>query len=408
MRTGDANVADAVGMFRGWYVAGAAFIVTFIGFGTAYTFSAFLEPLQTEFGASRGSVSIVFSLAGFLYFALGAVTGPMADRWGARRLVVFGMILTGAGLLVASQARTLTEVYLAYVLGIGLGVGCAYVPALGAVQRWFDKQRAAASGLAVAGIGVGTLVLPPLATLLIAAFGWREAYLMLGGFAAAVGGAAALMLEDDPRHCGLERDGKPASSIAPTDGDSDSPVGAKIRSREFWILYGTTLLCSLGAFVPFVHLVPYAVEHGIARTSAALLVGAIGVGSTVARFFLGALADRIGRVRALVLMSAGMGGTLIIWGVSSDAWALASFAVLFGAFYGGWVAVLPTVVVDLFGSHRIGSAIGILYTSVALGTLVGPALAGWAFDTSGSYSIPIAGAVVADVAAALIVGLTLG
>src|SRR6201995_3348910 len=110
-------------LFRGWRVVAAAFAVTFIGFGSAYTFSAFVESLQHDFGASRGSVSLVFSLAGFLYFGLGIVSGPLADRWGSRRLAVAGMIMIGMGLAAASMARSLTEVYAAYGLGVGLGVG---------------------------------------------------------------------------------------------------------------------------------------------------------------------------------------------------------------------------------------------------------------------------------------------
>src|SRR6266436_9324450 len=150
-------------IFYGWLVVAAAFAVTFVGFGCAYTFSAFVGPLQQDFGASRGSVSLVFSLAGFLYFGLGVVSGPLADRWGSRRLAVIGMILIGTGLAAASAARSLVEVYAAYGLGVGLGVGCSYVPAIGAVQRWFVRRRGFASGLAVSGIGVGTLVMPPLA-----------------------------------------------------------------------------------------------------------------------------------------------------------------------------------------------------------------------------------------------------
>src|SRR5437764_13092513 len=107
------------GLFHGWLVVAAAFAVTFVGFGSAYTFSAFLESLQREFGASRGSVSLVFSLAGFLYFGLGIVSGPLADRFGARRLAVTGMLLTGLGLAAASAARSLVEVYVAYSLGVG-------------------------------------------------------------------------------------------------------------------------------------------------------------------------------------------------------------------------------------------------------------------------------------------------
>src|SRR6202790_12840 len=190
----------------GWFVVAAAFAVTFVGFRCAYTFSAFVEALQRDFDASRGSVSLVFSLAGFLYFGLGILSGPLADRWGSRRLAVVGMILTGLGLAVAGMARSLAEVYAGYGLGIGLGVGCSYVPVLGAVQRWFVKRRGFASGLAVGGIGVGTLLMTPLASLLIGLLGWRDAYLALGGLAAMVGGGMALLIEDDPRDRGLGPD----------------------------------------------------------------------------------------------------------------------------------------------------------------------------------------------------------
>ena len=196
-------------IFYGWFVVAGAFAVTFVGFGSAYTFSAFIESLQRDFAASRGSVSLVFSVAGFLYFALGLISGPLADRFGARLLAVTGMLLTGAGLAIASVARSLPEVYAAYGLGVGLGIGLSYVPILGAVQRWFVRRRGLASGLAVSGIGVGTLVMPPLAASLIDACGWRGAYLVLGCFAAAAGGGMALLVEDDPRRRGMGTDGDP-------------------------------------------------------------------------------------------------------------------------------------------------------------------------------------------------------
>src|SRR5438046_3764691 len=107
-------------LFYGWFVVAAAFAVTFVGFGCAYTFSAFLESLQRDFGASRGSVSLVFSLAGFLYFGLGVVSGPLADRFGARPLALVGMMLVGLGLAAASMAQSLMQVYAAYGLGVGL------------------------------------------------------------------------------------------------------------------------------------------------------------------------------------------------------------------------------------------------------------------------------------------------
>jgi MFS transporter, OFA family, oxalate/formate antiporter len=392
-------------IFHGWFVVAAAFAVTFVGFGSAYTFSAFVESLQADFAASRGSVSLVFSLAGFLYFGMGVVTGPLADRWGARSLAVVGMILLGLGLALASAARSLTEVYLAYGLGVGLGVGCSYVPAVGTVQRWFVRRRGVASGLAVSGIGVGTLVMPPLAASLIEALGWRGAYLVLGAIAAILGAGMAVLIERDPRGRGLGPDG---DALPPNVGAAQ-PKGASvreaIRSRRFVGLYAACLLCSFGAFVPFAHLAPSALDHGLSQSSAALLVGMIGIGSTAGRFFLGGLADRIGRRPSLLAMFVGMALAMMIWALSAQFWSLTTFALAYGVFYGGWVALLPALVADYFGDRNVGSVIGILYTSVAFGTLVGPTAAGFAFDISQSYTLPIlAGAGTNIIAAGILAG----
>lgn len=392
-------------IFYGWFVVAAAFAVMLVGFGSAYSFSAFVDALQNEFAASRGSVSMVFSLAGFLYFGFGVLSGPLADRWGARRLAILGMALVGTGLMAAGFARSLTEVYVAYGLGVGLGVGCSYVPVVGTVQRWFVKRRGFASGLAVSGIGVGTLVMPPLAALLIDAMGWRNAYFALGGIAVVLGVGMSLLIENDPRNRGLAPDGRPLPSDAghaPVSQPPGATVGEAIRSRQFIVLYAACMICSFGVFVPFVHLVPYAMDHGIAATSAALLIGAIGVGSTAGRFFLGGLADQIGRPVAHLLMFVGMALALIIWAASTALWSLAAFAFVYGVFYGGWVAVLPAIVMDYFGGRNVSGIIGALYTSVAFGTLIGPSAAGFAFDISGSYTLPILASVCANLLAAAI------
>jgi OFA family oxalate/formate antiporter-like MFS transporter len=393
-------------IFRGWLVVAGAFAVTFVGFGSAYTFSAFVESLQRDFAASRGSVSLVFSLAGFLYFGLGIVSGPLADRWGSRRLAVAGMLLTAAGLALASAARSLAEVYVAYGLGVGLGVGCSYVPVLGAVQRWFVKRRGFASGLAVSGIGVGTLVMPPLASFFIEVLGWRNAYLALGALAAIIGTGMALLIEDDPRDRGLAPDGGPSQSDPQAAMQPPgASVGQAIRSPLFAGLYAACLICSLGVFVPFVHLVPYALDHGVAQPSAVLLLGTIGVGSTIGRFFLGGLTDRIDRRFALAVMFVGMALALAVWLFSTNVWSLAAFAFVYGVFYGGWVAILPALVMDYFGGRNVSGIIGVLYTSVAFGTLIGPSAAGFGFDLTHSYTLPILAGICANVVAA---GITIG
>jgi MFS family permease len=282
-------------------------------------------------------------------------------------------------------------------------MGCAYVPAVGAVQRWFVRRRGFASGIAVSGIGVGTLAMPPLASLLIDHLGWRGAYLALGILAAILGGGMALLIANDPRERGLGPDGDPPL----TDHAAADAPGASVReavtSRPFAALYAACLICSFGAFVPFVHLVPYARDHGITQSAGVLLLAAIGVGSTAGRFFLGDLADRMGRQHALVAMFAGMALALAIWAMAQSFWPLAVFAFVYGVFYGGWVAVLPAVVMDTFGGRNVSGIIGILYTSVAFGTLIGPTAAGLAFDLSHSYMLPILASVAANVIAAAIV-----
>jgi MFS family permease len=386
-------------LFYGWIVVAAAFGITFFGFGSAYTFGAFVQPLESAFGASRGSVSLVFSLAGFLYFGFGLISGPLADRWGARKLAVIGMVLIAAGLMLAAMARSLLEVYAAYALGMGLGIGCAYVPAMGAVQRWFRRRRGLASGLAVSGIGVGTLVYPPCASYLIEVAGWRGAYLLLGAAAAFGGVGAALLIKSDPREMGIGPEGEAMVAAGNRDGMS---LRDAVRSPVFMALYASCLLCAFGLFIPFAHLVPFGVQQGLSQSSAVLLIGIIGAGSTIGRFVLGSLADRIGRRPSLVGMLAGMAVAMLIWIGSSGLWSLAAFAFFFGVFYGGWVALLPALVMDEFGARNVSAIIGVLYTSVALGTLVGPTAAGYAYDLEHSYNLPIAASVAVNVAAAAI------
>jgi len=152
--------------------------------------------------------------------------------------------------------------------------------------------------------------------------------------------------------------------------------------------------------------VPFARDHGIAPAQAALLLSVIGVGSTAGRFLLGGIADRMGRERSLFLMFAGMAAGLGLWAVSDRLLSLGAFAFVYGVFYGGWVAVLPAVVMDYFGGRNVSGIIGILYTSVAFGTLIGPSAAGFAFDLSHSYELPIIFSAATNVVAAVIVALS--
>jgi MFS family permease len=398
-----ANESASPRLFYGWIVVAATFVVLMVGFGTAYTFAAFFYPLRDEFDATRKDVSLVFSITGFLYFSLGAVSGPLADRVGPRRVVAFGMGLVGVGLLLASRAQELWQVYLTYSLGVGLGVGFAYVPAIGAVQRWFLIKRGSASGFAVAGIGIGTLAMPPLAAAMIDAGGWRTTYVILGAVCLVAGIAAALLIEHSPQRRGLLPDGE---RIAPASGHAGAPAAPyglatreALTSRPFALLYAACLATSLGLFIPFAHLAAYARDHGMSDTAGAWLVAFIGLGSAVGRLGLGSVADRFGRRPSLVVSFAGMAVMLLWWLVAEQLWSLALFAVIFGVCYGGFVALIPALASDYFGGKNAGAILGLLYTGPAFGALLGPYLAGLGYDLRESYAIPILFAAAANLLA---------
>jgi MFS family permease len=376
--------------FYGWAVVTGTFFVVLIGFGIAYSFAAFFDSLKRDFDASRGDVSLVFAITGFLYFSLGAVSGPIADRIGPRRVVIFGIFLMVVGLALASRAQALWQVYLTYSLGVGLGVGFAYVPAIGAVQRWFVRKRGAASGFAVTGIGVGTLAMPLLATGLIDLQGWRDAYLSLAAITVVVGVPAALLIEHSPARRNLHADGDSLSLAASKLAIGGLDVRRALRTRPFVLLYSAAVLSGLGLFIPFAHLVPYAKDHGLSETQGAVLIGLIGIGSTVGRLAMGPSADRFGRRSSLAYSFAAMAASLAFWLIATNLWTLAIFALWFGAAYGGYVALVPALATDYFGGRNAGGILGILFTGAGFGALLGPTLAGVAYDVSDSYTLPIA------------------
>jgi MFS family permease len=399
-------VATRYSVRRGWYVVASAFSMMFVTFGSAYSFSAFFESLQQAFSASRGEVSLIFSIAVPLYFLAGAVSGPLADRFGAPPTCLFAVAAASSGLVFASMATTLWQIYVGFGLGLGLGIGFSFVPSIAAVQRWFVKRRGAASGVAIAGIGLGTLVMPLIASELIALMGWRSAWAVLGLTILVIGGMAAPFVDNSPERRGLLPDGGVVGIGASVGG---GPVaGASLRvavaSRSFVVLYLSHAAIWMGTFIPFVHLVPYAEDHGLSRATAVAIFGLVGIGSTGGRFLLGSAADRLGRRRLLAAVFVVMAVMQMWWLSATMAWQLAVFAFVFGTCYGGFVAIYPAITVDYFGGRNASGIIGVLYTGAALGTFLGPKLAGDAFDAFGSYTVPIAiGAGFALLAAAIMI-----
>jgi MFS family permease len=383
--------AASVDSARSWGVVAAAFAGMFASFGIAYSFGAFLEPMAEEFGAGRGATSAFFALTSLTYFGLGALSGVAVDRYGPRRVLLVGAVALGAGLAATSQAGELWIGLVTYGLGVGIGVACAYVPMVAVVGGWFERRRTLAIGVAVTGIGLGTLIVAPLAAALIEAFGWRDTHLLLGAAGAAVLGVCALVVRSPP--------------VRP--GPAALTLGEAVRNRDYRRLYLASGLLSVALFVPFVHLPGFAEQAGADRVAAAALVGVIGAASTGGRLVLGVVAARTGALRAFRWCFLTMGASFALWGLDGGYGVLVVFAVVLGIGYGGFVALGPAVVAERFGTTRLGGLLGLLYTSAGLGSAVGAPLAGAAVDATGSYVPVIAGCLVLGLAGYLTV-LTVG
>jgi MFS family permease len=363
---------------RAWGVVAAAFAAMFVAFGIAYSYGAFLEELRDEFDTGRALGSVFFSLTSLLFFGLGAVTGPALDRHGPRRVLLVGAAALAVGLTITASAGSIAVALVAYSLGVGIAVACAYVPMVALVGGWFEQRRTLALGVAVAGIGLGTLIMPPVTAALIDEIGWRDTYRV-----AAVVGVVTLLVA--------------AWAVAPAPA-SASAGSASLREAMadpgYRWLYVSAVLVSFALFIPFVHLPSYAEDHGVGDVPAAALVGVIGMASVVGRLALGAMASSGGLLRIYQFCFLLMGASFTVWLVAGSSYAvMVAFAALLGVGYGGFVALAPAVIAARFGVANLGALLGMLYTGPAIGSAIGPPAAGAIIDGPG-YATAIVVALV--------------
>ena len=364
-------------MSKAWLTTFAAMIALGIIFGASYSFGAFFSALAATFQAQRADVSLMFGLAGFLYFILGAAGGIAAVRLGPRLVASCGMILLGLGAMAASQAETLQQIYWTYGLGIGLGVALVYTPVMGAVPPWFTTKRSLASGIASAGIGLGTLLIPPLVSLGIARWDWRTSMLSLGLMAMLIGLAATSQIRMPHQ----------------TAGGNQVPSGMNLqeamRSKAFWLLFGICAIAGPSLFFPFAHLIQFARDQGVEEVRAVSTIGLIGVGSIAGRFLIGFFADRYGRLVSMGASNAMLAASLFIWLCDPGWMGLALFALWFGIAYGSVVALFPPICMDFFGARAVTGILGLVYSGAGLGNLLGPVGAGALFDRYGNYDFAV-------------------
>ncbi len=363
----------------GYIVVAVATFNLFLFLGSQYTFGVFFKPLADEFGWQAATTSSTFSLM-MLVQMVTIVMGRVNDKFGTRLVLIVSGLLQGVGYFLMARVTSLWQTYLFFGL-TAIGVSGGFVPLLSAVVRAFDKRRGLMTGLASAGAAAGAMVFPPIANWLIAIYGWRECYMMLGIGMGALSVASAFLIKRKKDNDAI------FTSTAPQLAASRAGYTLReaLSTRRFW-LWGLTIFC-LGLFVNalMVHVVPHLTSIGIAAGAAATIFIAVGITNASSRVFMGAVADRLDLLTATLISYAVGVVSMVLLITASGMGGYYLFAVGFGFVFGGVSVTHSPIIAEYFGMKSHGTIFGCTSACYCLGSALGPFLLGWIYDISGSY-----------------------
>lgn len=385
-------------LFYGWVITASAFAVLFLTYGVQYSFGIFVPAMVAELGWPRAALGAAFSLYGVVYMCVTVISGRLTDTLGPRRVVTVGGLLLGAGIVATSQVTTQWQLFLSYGIVAALGMSTAYIPCNMTVVRWFRRKRGLAAGLASSGSSCGILIMPMVVFALISVTDWRTAMLWCGAGLCLLTVIAASFFVADPAAVGLAVDGDVVDIDTRVQADPDLPqAGAVPSAGPGWTLAAARGSLSLWLFVlgfavalltmtvPFVHLPGFAEDLGLPELTGAGSVSVIGLFALLGGVSLGALADRIGHRRAMLM---GLGAQIVAYAAlycADGVGLLLGGAALFGVFYGSFVALFPALVADLYGLGHTGTIGGFIVGGGGLLGAWGPAAAGYLRDADGDF-----------------------
>jgi OFA family oxalate/formate antiporter-like MFS transporter len=350
--------------------------------------------MVNEFGWSRAHTSFAFSIFMFVYSFATIPMGWLFDRFGPRIPLYFSTLLIGVGFPLCSLTAHLWQLWIFFGLIAGTGHGAAYVVPLSTLVRWFIDRRGLAVGIVGAGIGAGVSVVPPVAERLISAYGWRTTFIVLGLIYALIHLIGAITLRKNPEEMGLKPYGTHAPGIdTPSSQDIVSAPAAEtdltfweaIKTRSFWMLYFGILFAFASETLAAVHVVPFAQDMGITPSMAARSMATLGIGSMLGKIIMGALSDRIGRKRTLGMAYLLQGIMMFCLVGTRNSTTLYIVMAIVGLSYGGWSAVFAPLTGEYFGLSHMGKILAAAMTCGAFSGILGPFLAGYLFDVTGSY-----------------------
>ena len=381
-----AKKTDKSEIFYGWFVVIACFFVTMSLGETMWSFGVFFKPLESEFHWSRTLVSSGYTAFLIPYSLSSIVAGKISDRYGPRLILIASGTLAGLGISLCSQIQSVNE-FRAFLAVAGLGAGATWSVPTSTVQRWFYGRPRAGLALAivVGGVGIGALVFAPLINYFILNYGWRNAYLIIGILFFAIIAGATPVVRSNPTEVQAPLD-HGESGFGGREG-SGLTIAKVVTNNTFLILTLAACVTIFTFQVVSVHFIPYVTDLGITPTAAATAVGLMGAFSIPGRLLAGPLSDRIGWKKTIAISLFGMTVAAVWLSFSRSEGMLYGFAIIFGIFWGARSTAINGALGAFFGTRLLGELIGI---SGATGNLLAafvPYIAGYIFDTLGSYSI---------------------
>jgi len=374
--------------FYSYVIVAACFSIQAIGVGTYISYGVFFNQLSSEFGWSRATISGASSAAFFLMGLLGIFVGRLNDRIGPRKVMTVTSSFFGLGLLLMSRLDAVWQLYLFYGVIFGIGLSSIDVIALSTTARWFVKKRGVMTGIVKVGTGMGQLMIPLAASMLIKSYGWRTSYLIIGvaGFLLLV--SITQLLRRDPSQMGLLLNYEKKMSM---DNPGLIRVGLSlheaVHTRQFWMICAVNLVIVFCLMIIMVHIVPYARDIEVSALRAASVLSTIGGVSMIGRFITGIAIDRIGSKRVIIVCFILLMVELLWLQMANDLWMLYLFAVFYGITHGGFFTAISPIVAEFFGISAHGVLFGIVAFSGTIGGAIGPFVAGYIFDITAGYSL---------------------
>ena len=312
------------------------------------------------------------------------IAGRLVDRFGPRIVQTVGALFIGLAYLLMSTVSSFWQYYLYYGVILSIGMSCMVVPLLSTVARWFTKGRGLATGIVMSGIGIGIVIMPQVANSLISRLNWRTSFLILGIVALVLITLFAQLLRraPDQRNIAAEDTKKTTSPNVQVQG---LPTKEAMRTRQFLLLCLMSFILGYSTQSMMVHIVAHTTDIGFSAIIAATVLSAIGLVSIFAKIFMGSLADRIGNRNALIIVFILMALAFVWLKFSGELWMLYLAAIIFSLGYSGSSATHSPIMAEFFGLRSHGTLYGFNQFLYNIGGALGPFIAGYIFDTNGSY-----------------------